>query len=114
MIYTDLIIIVIIMAFTCPMIFSQSLLNINHLVRIKDIYYNKSKNTPFTGSVFKLSSNTWSKIMETELVDGVIHGSYYEWYDFNKRKKKDAIRRKDDESEKAVDSSRDSDKSDKK
>ncbi len=33
---------------------------------------------------------------------------------FNKRKKKDAIRRKDDESEKAVDSSRDSDKSDKK
>jgi len=33
---------------------------------------------------------------------------------FNKRKKKDAIRRKDDESEKAVDGSRDSDKSDKK
>ncbi len=33
---------------------------------------------------------------------------------FNKRKKKDAIRRKDDESEKAVDSGRDSDKSNKK
>ena len=26
--------------------------------------------------------------METNLVDGVIHGSYYEWYDFNKRKKR--------------------------
>ena len=33
---------------------------------------------------------------------------------FKKRKKKDAIRRKDDESEKAVDSGRDSDKSNKK
>ena len=77
------------MAYICPNIFfSQSLLNINHLVRIKDKYYNKSKTSPYTGSVFKLSSNTWSKIMETNLVDGVIHGSYYEWYDFNKRKKK--------------------------
>ena len=68
--------------------FSNSLLNINHLVKYKDKYYRKNNTQPFTGIVFKLSKNTWSKIMEAKIINGEMHGSYYEWYDFNKRKKK--------------------------
>ena len=69
-------------------IFSQNLLNINNLVRYKDKYYKRFSMSPFTGKVFKLSKNTFSKILEAEIVDGLINGRYNEYYDFKKKKLK--------------------------
>ena len=68
--------------------YSQNFLNINHLLRYEDKYYKRFNMSPYTGIVFKLSSNTWSKTLEAEIVNGVLDGSYLEWYDYKRKKER--------------------------
>ena len=43
-------------------------------------YYLKNTGELYTGHVINMSQKTWKKILETHLINGLIDGSYKEWY----------------------------------
>ena len=75
-----------------PILFSFSVLTAGLKVPVSDLvlrerlwYYGQS-DQPFTGSAFVLSNKTGNIIQQTNYIDGLAWGKYYEWWANGKRK----------------------------
>ena len=43
-------------------------------------YYLKKTGNLYSGSIIEMSKKTWKKVLETNLINGLINGMYKEWY----------------------------------
>ena len=65
---------------TIAKLYSQYPISLSMLATKDNKYYIAATGELYTGAVINMSKKTWKKILETYLLNGLINGTYKEWY----------------------------------